>query len=304
MLGAVDTGYLVEILDALVAHDVKQLLAVADRMGERSVNFEGALTDLAALLHRIAMAQVVPDSVHADLADAAAVSRVAVALPAEDVQLFYGIAVKGVQELPWSPDPATGFSMTLLRMHAFAPADAPVASKPLLKPAADRIEVPVRRSVARAESPPVKEVTAARRVDASARSGRAPLIEDWPAFAATLPLSGFAAQLASQSALVAQDGDTLLLRVAAKQLADKANVTKLETAISQVTGARCMVTVEIGELAIGAAAAPATAHQRSQEAKAARQRAAEEAVRSDPNVQELIATFGATIVPGSIKPLD
>ncbi|MGL4574135.1 MAG: DNA polymerase III subunit gamma/tau, partial [Burkholderiaceae bacterium] len=100
MLGAVDTGYLVEIVDALLARDAKQLLAVADRMAQRSLNFEGALSDLAALLHRIALAQAVPDSVHADVADAAAISRFATALPAEDVQLFYGIAVKGVQELP------------------------------------------------------------------------------------------------------------------------------------------------------------------------------------------------------------
>ncbi|MGL4575301.1 MAG: DNA polymerase III subunit gamma/tau C-terminal domain-containing protein, partial [Burkholderiaceae bacterium] len=256
--------------------------------------------------------QAVPDSVHADVADAAAISRFATALPAEDVQLFYGIAVKGVQELPWSPDPATGFSMTLLRMHAFAPAEAAVSSKPLLKPAADRIAVPVPKSAPRIEAPVV--AVPARVAPPPAISPAAPrsepppqsttIIDDWPAFAAQLPLSGFAAQLATQSALIAQEEGKLILRVATKQLADKNNVTKLEAAIAQTTGMRCSVTVEIGELAAGPAAAPATAHQRQEEAKAARQRAAEEAVRNDPHVQELIATFGATIVPGSIKPLD
>jgi DNA polymerase III subunit gamma/tau len=302
MLGAVDTGYLVEIADALQAKDAQQLLAVAERMAARSINFESALSDLAALMHRVALAQAAPDSVHADVADATSITRLASALPAEDVQLYYGIAVKGVQELPWSPDPATGFSMTLLRMHAFTPADAPAsASKPLLKPGADRIEVPVRRAAA----VPTMAAPVAAPVAKPEPAAAIPAINDWPSFAAALPVTGFAAQLAAQSMLVAQEANKILLRVSAKQLADKSNVIKLENAIAQFTGARCHVTVEVGELtAPDNAPAPATAHQRSEEAKAARQRAAEEAVYNDPLVKDLMQTFGATVVPGSIKPLD
>jgi DNA polymerase-3 subunit gamma/tau len=216
-----------------------------------------------------------------------------------------------VQELPWSPDPVTGFSMTLLRMLAFVPSDTPPAvSKPLLKAAATRIEVPVRRPSTKPEQPAPKAVepVAAQTVQSSTGAeqhlgGEVPKVEDWPAFASTLPLSGFAAQLALQSVLIAQEGNCFVLRVATKPLGDKSNASRLEAALSQVTGARCLVKVEVGELA-GAAAAPVTAHQRNEEAKAAKLRAAEEAVRNDPNVQELMATFGATIVPGSIKPLD
>jgi DNA polymerase-3 subunit gamma/tau len=294
-------------------------------MAARSISFESALGDLAALMHRIALAQVAPDSVHGDVADAAAITRLAVAMPAEDAQLYYGIAVKGVQELAWSPDPATGFSMTLLRMHAFAPADAPMpARKPLLKPSADRIDVPVKpivkpplkrpsgpapepdvtQAVQKPPLPPPPVAITPVNANATPVGGTLPVIEDWPSFAAALPLTGFAAQLATQSMLVAQDGGTLMLRVATKQLADKANVSKLEAAVAQITAVRCRVTVEVGELASGGQAPPATAHQRSEEAKAARQRAAEEAVYNDPRVKELMETFGATVVPGSIKPLD
>jgi DNA polymerase III subunit gamma/tau len=308
MLGAVDTGYLVEIADALAARDAKQLLAVADRMAARSISFDSALSDLATLMHRIALAQISADTVHADVADAAAITRLAGALLAEDVQLYYGIAVKGVQELAWSPDPATGFSMTLLRMHAFTPADTPApAAKPLLKPSADRMDVPVRRAAVpvpvtlavTAASPPAAPVSA----PIAAPAVVLPAINDWPSFAAGLPLTGFAAQLAAQSALIDQTGHTLTLRVATKQLAEKANIAKLQAAIAQVTGARAVVQVEVGALT-AQADAPVTAHQRTQEAQAAKQRAAEEAVYNDPRVQELMQTFGATIVPGSIKPLD
>jgi len=39
--------------------------------------------------------------------------------------LFYQIALKGREELPWAVDPRSGLEMTLLRMFAFAPAAVP-----------------------------------------------------------------------------------------------------------------------------------------------------------------------------------
>jgi len=46
-----------------------------------------------------------------------------------------------------------------------------------------------------------------------------------------------------------------------------------------------------------------TAHAKAQADRAARQREAEQAMQSDPFVQTLMREFGATIVPGSIKPI-
>ncbi len=41
---------------------------------------------------------------------------------AEDVQLYYQTAILGRRDLPFAPDPRTGFEMTLVRMLAFRPA--------------------------------------------------------------------------------------------------------------------------------------------------------------------------------------
>src|SRR5213078_1771578 len=60
MLGAVDTEYVYRIVDALLANDGVALIQEADAMSARSIAFGGALEDLASLLHRIAVAQVVP----------------------------------------------------------------------------------------------------------------------------------------------------------------------------------------------------------------------------------------------------
>ena len=47
------------------------------------------------------------------------------ALPAEAVQLYYQIALKGREDLPFAPDARSALEMTLLRMLAFTPAGIP-----------------------------------------------------------------------------------------------------------------------------------------------------------------------------------
>ncbi|HTH45472.1 MAG TPA: DNA polymerase III subunit gamma/tau [Oxalicibacterium sp.] len=121
MLGALDQSFLVRILDALAQKDGAGLLAVADEMAVRSLSYNAALQDLGSLLHRVALAQTVPAAVPDDLPERADVMRLAGLFDAEEIQLFYQIAVHGRNELGLAPDEYAGFSMTLLRMLAFRP---------------------------------------------------------------------------------------------------------------------------------------------------------------------------------------
>jgi DNA polymerase-3 subunit gamma/tau len=121
MLGALDQSYLIRLLDALAAQDGADLLAVADEIAARSLSYNGALQDLGTLLHRIALAQTVPAALPDDLPEYADIVRLAAAFDAEEVQLYYQIAVHGRNELGLAPDEYAGFSMTLLRMLAFRP---------------------------------------------------------------------------------------------------------------------------------------------------------------------------------------
>jgi DNA polymerase-3 subunit gamma/tau len=121
MLGALDQTYLIQILDALVAQDGSALLAVADQMQTRSLSYKAALQDLATLLHQISIAQLVPAAIADDMPDRAEIVRLAASFDAEQIQLFYQIAVHGRNELALAPDEYAGFSMTLLRMLAFRP---------------------------------------------------------------------------------------------------------------------------------------------------------------------------------------
>ncbi len=120
MLGTVGDDHLYAILDALRGNDVQALMAAVDGMEARSLSFESALQSLAALLHRIALAQLAPAAI-SDAFEAARLAPYTAAFDAEFLQLAYQIAIHGRDELPLAPDETTGFSMTLLRLFAFRP---------------------------------------------------------------------------------------------------------------------------------------------------------------------------------------
>jgi DNA polymerase-3 subunit gamma/tau len=122
MLGAVDQSYLFDLLDALAAHDGPRLLQTADAIALRGLSYEAALHELANVLHQVALTQAVPNALADDLPQRGQIVAAAQALSPEDTQLYYQIALHGRRDLPLAPDEYAGFTMTLLRMLAFAPA--------------------------------------------------------------------------------------------------------------------------------------------------------------------------------------
>ncbi len=123
---------------------------------------------------------------------------------------------------------------------------------------------------------------------------------NWPALAAGLSVRGVAQQLAQQSELIQCDnGDDAVqfqLRVPLETLHAGGSIDKLAAALTEYFGKAVRVTTVIG-------AVEQTANAAAQVERAERQREAEETMHSDPFVQTLMREFGATIVPGSIKPV-
>ncbi|MDB5806596.1 MAG: hypothetical protein JWN73_3918 [Betaproteobacteria bacterium] len=171
MLGALDQSYLIRLLDALAAQDGADLLAVADEMATRSLSYNGALQDLGTLLHRIALAQTVPAALPEDLPEYADIVRLAGAFDAEEVQLYYQIAVHGRNELGLAPDEYAGFSMTLLRMLAFRPGVGGADGQPAATPAMSR-----SGAVAAARAAAAPPARAAAHVQASHASVTPPAV--------------------------------------------------------------------------------------------------------------------------------
>jgi DNA polymerase-3 subunit gamma/tau len=339
MLGSVDRDHLYRILDALLADDGAALLAEADALAERGLAAGEAMEGLASLLHRIAVAQVVPTAADA-FDDAERVRAFASRWSPEATQLAWQIAIQGRDDLDLAPDAATGFAMTLLRMLAFAPAAEDAApragggtpravSSPVRAPAAVvRSAAGSATAAASMPAPAVAPATASSRsapssapsavAPSSAPAAASPLsapstplpiaeaeparplpqtAEQWPAFVAALPLTGFAAQLAAQSEWRGVDGNTLTLAlpVAHKHLADKAYADKLKVALEKACGRRLLLAFEVGAAADGSLAS-----QREREREESRLRT-EAAFKDEPFVRDVVSRFGATIKTDTIK---
>ncbi len=129
MLGNVDRDFVWRVLDAVIARDAQAMNVEVERCFEQALAADDALAQLARALHRVALAQAVPATVAADDLDAAHISRVAAALNAEEIQLYYQIALHGRDDLRLAPDEQTALTMTFLRMLAFAPASGASAER-------------------------------------------------------------------------------------------------------------------------------------------------------------------------------
>jgi len=269
MLGTIDDGFLYSILEALARGEPAAVLAIAEDMRSRSVGFDGALQDLGALLHRVALAQGAPEAIDAEGGLGERLLALARALDPEDIQLYYQIAIHGRQDLPFAPDEFAGFTMALLRMLAFSPG-ARGASEPQRNGSAGG--EPRGATPARDRQPAVK----------TAFDG------DWPKLANSLDLGGIAKQLAQASELERFDGEALELCVppAARHLAEKSYQEKLRAALQERFGRPVRLSVTIRETT----------------GNSARDRAAA-AVSRDAFVRDLVENFDATIVESSIKPV-
>ncbi len=122
MLGTIDLRLVYQIIEALVNNDGVGLLKSVDDLAQFSPDYNTVLGDIVSLLHRIAIAQTVPAALDNSLGDQEQVLALAAGLSAEDVQLFYQIALMGRKDLPFVPDAREGVEMTLMRMLAFRPA--------------------------------------------------------------------------------------------------------------------------------------------------------------------------------------
>lgn len=292
MLGAIDQDYLFTLLEALINRDGPALLRQAEIMDERSLSFDTALQDLAALLHQVALAQTMPQAIAEDLPERARIMQLAGQMSTEDTQLYYQIATLGRRDLGLAPDEFAGFSMTLLRMLAFAPNQRPLAtSNP------DTVLPTVAVAAAPANIAATETPTPAPAVEKAAPTSPASFDGNWRGFVDTLK-QGFAKTLAQNCALTSFDDKHFALQVPQEQkhLLEPKFQEMLKNLLKERFGTHLQIRIESGENL------ETPAIQISGE-KAARQASAEESLRQDPFVQDVLKDFGATVIPSSIKPI-
>ncbi|SDL43959.1 DNA polymerase III, gamma subunit /DNA polymerase III, tau subunit [Franzmannia pantelleriensis] len=125
MLGTLDHGHLLALVEALAEVDAARVLSEVAALAEQGPDFAGVLDDLMGTLHRLAVAQMVPDALDNGHGDRETLLALATRFTPEDIQLYYQIGLQGRGDMDHAPDTRTALEMTLLRMLAFRPQGVP-----------------------------------------------------------------------------------------------------------------------------------------------------------------------------------
>ena len=178
MLGTIDQGQVMKMVAALSSGNAADVLGAVADLAEHAPDFAAVLDDMLSMLHRIAIAQAVPEAVDNSQGDREQVLELAGNMLAEDVQLYYQVGLVGKRDLPLAPDPRGGFEMAMLRMLAFRP-------EPVV------IDASQGQSVAREVSSPAVVDSASETSSGSADSEPEPV--------ASSPLSNVLANVSDES---------------------------------------------------------------------------------------------------------
>ena len=337
MLGAVDRGHAVRLVEALAVRNGAAVIAAVDQLRELGLSAAGTLEEMAALLQQMAVHQAVPEAIDADDPDAAEATRLAALLPPDETQLLYSIVLHGRAELGLAPDEYSGLVMVLLRLLAFPPqgerppqtrpqattASAPRATVAIAaaRPAAARPAEPrLTAEVAPEVRPPVAAPPPS--VAAPASSGVAMPSAVAPAAAPVMPVApevgdrwadvvqrlgaagsivALVRELAMQAQCIGLDESASpplwRLRVERETLRAPAQCEKLQAALGELLGREVRLETEAGVVGD-------TPARREAAERARRQAEAEQTIQNDPLVQALMAQYKtARIVPGSVKSL-
>ena len=302
MLGTIGQDRILALLEPLSAGDGAGVLQQVQALAEQGVDFTQVLAELITSLHRLALIQAVPEGAAAEDSDDQRLQALAGQLSAEDIQLYYQIALLGRRDLPLAPDPRSGFEMLALRMLAFRPVlDGGEARPPVTRPAAAPASPPAAKA---AEMPPTASEPApapeAPVSTAAPPAASAATENDWATILNALRLTGMVKQLAVNCAWGGMENDVVTLRLARShaQLASEQMVERLQTALQNHFGRPVRLSLQVEDSLDDTPAAEQARKDEQRQEEAVRD------IESDPNVRAMQEMFDAQLDPNSIRPTD
>jgi DNA polymerase-3 subunit gamma/tau len=337
MLGSVSRDKVIGLVKALLQRDATQTMKVVAELAEMSPDFENVLAELLSLLHHMSLAKTVPEALDEFVSAREVVLKLCEEVSAEDLHLFYQIALIGRRDLPLSPDARNGFEMIMLRMLAFRPASveaqhitqtnnqtnvqtnvqpqvpnqAPrAAQNDNVATAPSRVPAPV----AHAES----TVTPGSGVAdggsnkeygdqlQTAPSTTAPTATrqaasgDWRDVVNALGLGGLVKQLAINCTLKHRNDCNIVLQIESghSNLINPKAKQRLQQALGEYFNIDAQLEIEVANQIVSES--PAQTAQRETDQ---RQQQAEQAIKEDSFTQTLKEQFNAELIPGSVKPV-
>jgi DNA polymerase-3 subunit gamma/tau len=271
MLGSMAQDDVLPLMHALAAQDGKQMLTVIAELAERAPDFHQVLDEITSLLHKMTIAQVVPDRMQSNAAAAELAKRVS----PEDVQLYYQIALLGKRDLAYSSIPQQGFEMTMLRMLAFKPANA---GKSTAAPAPAKAAAPV-------------QTQAAAPTPAAAPTAAAPILTEWNDILPKLGLSGMAYALASNCSLreISENMVKLILAEKHKPMLNPKLKERINEAFNTYLNRKVQLDIDISNEEL------ITPVKQTAQDQANRLATAKQNMLNDPRVKQLVDMYDATV---------
>ncbi|QGX41571.1 DNA polymerase III subunit gamma/tau [Permianibacter aggregans] len=325
MLGFVEHTSLAGFVAALCQKDVAATMQAIEAMEAFAPDYLAVLDELLSTLHGAAIVQQLPGSHYADNE---LCKRLADAIDAETLQLYYQIALHGKRDLPLAPSPREGLEMCALRMLVFAPnensgtAQRPetpakkpeAATAPVRQPAPVAAPIAVAAKKAEPVSEPASptthvELATANPVATTSEAKPEPIVDkglcalasQWLAWLDAMKVPGLLDNLARHCALVEQQDDVLAL-AADHQRIEMLNGTRkseLEQALTQQLGRP--IRIEIREPIPEGALTPT---QLQKEREAAKRAAAEQSLNNDPRLRELLDLTEGRLLTETIRALN
>lgn len=280
MLGTIERSRTVQLLEAIAAGDAAGVVREVSALDELAPDYASALEELASLIQKVALRQAVPGYAASESFPEQTLDALAARIPAEDLQLYYQIAILGRRDLELAPDARGGFEMVLLRMLAFRPAESATAPAGGVRSTAEKGTATV----------------AAPRMASPAPELRA---DNWQAVIAALDVQGAARQLANHCSLLDRDSGRVRLLLDPRGLPYRNPQTEdmLAQALARLLGTEVRLDIELAEVDAD------TPARQSARAAVERVEAARVELENDATVRALKERMGATLLPETIKPL-
>jgi len=310
LLGTPDQALLQQIMNALHLGDAIKMLEVAGYTADHSGDFFALLDNLLALIHRIAIGQMVPGGIDNSLGDREQVLEIAQKLTAEEVQLYYQIALHGRRDMTLAPDPRMAFEMILMRMVAFKPAQwADNAEGMGESPALSSVAMPAmaltpaEEKKKKTEFSPTAPLICAAPTPAPLQETALPAefslleIDNWHTFFERLNLTGITRNLLANCIVedIKESHLAILLDVQQSALLNDEHRQRIIQCLRDVLGTHWQISLRIGELT---QESPARRKQRIMDERIGKALAD---FHADPNVRHLVDRFSASVLPESIN---
>jgi len=301
LLGVVGRDEVNAMLEALESGSSQRVFQFSAELAERNTSFSELLKGMIESLHEMAVKISLGKSIDKTFS-------------AEELQLYYQIALVGLRDINIVPDERSGFEMTLLRMLSFSPhPDSKVTQRRSQEDDYDSVE-PASSPSNESENLTLSESSTPviESKDQLDDSGDSSLSEEaisnnegvvvaenvnWAAKIDAMDLGGISRMIAENSIVTKWEMPTVELRL--DQNHDTLLSSQLENeiseALSKLEGVELSLSFEVGLVTVETVA---KLNQRLEEERQAR---AEAAINSDPKVSGILDEFEGEIK--EIKPV-